>query len=405
MKEPEEAGDLALFGAAPLFTRARTTGQLANRDPERFFALASGALERRRLSNHGPLVQELEERLAALHGTTHCVAMANACFALVLALRELARPGVDQVLLPSLTFRGLPHLIRWAGLVPRYGDVDPVTHTLTADEVARRIGPGTAAVLAVDNVNALCDIDGLERVTAAADVPLLLDCVYGIGGSYPGMAPVGSRGAASVFSLHATKLINGFEGGYLTTDDDALAAALRRQRTFGFGDDGMVRELGLNAKLNELHAALALSNLPHLDAIVADNAARLAAYRKGLAGIPWLSFADYRQGPGNCGLVLLRVKPEAPFSRDALVRILRAENALVRPYYSPPLHRADPASQAAGDQPAEELPVSDRISRDFIQMPVGDLMSIDDVGRLCRFIGGLDRRAASIADRLEEVMG
>lgn len=399
MTDAETSGGLALFGAAPLFARARTTGQLANRDPERFFALASGALERRRLSNHGPLVQELEERLADLHGTAHCVAMANACFALVLALRALARPGAEEVVLPSLTFRGLPHLIRWAGLVPRYADVDPVTHTLPADETARRIGPATAAVLAVDNVNALCDIDGLERVTAAAGVPLLLDCVYGIGGSY-GADPVGSRGAASVFSLHATKLINGFEGGYLTTDDDALATALRRQRTFGFGDDGMVRELGLNAKLNELHAALALSNLPHLGAIVADNAARLAAYRDGLAGIAWLSFADYRQGPGNCGLVLLRVAPDAPLSRDALVRILRAENALVRPYYSPPLHRTDPAASALN-----ELPVSDRISRDFIQMPVGDLMSLEDVGRLCRFIGGLDRHAAAVAARLKEVMG
>lgn len=399
MTEPETSDTLALFGAAPLFARPRTTGQLANRDPERFFALASGALERRRLTNNGPLVQELEERLARLHRTAHCVAMANACFALVLALRALARPGADRVLLPSLTFRGLPHLIRWAGLVPHYADVDPVTHTLTADEVARRIGPHTAAVLAVDTVNALCDVDGLERATAAAGVPLLLDCVYGIGGSY-GTDPVGSRGNASVFSLHATKLINGFEGGYLTTDDGALAAAMRRQRNFGFGDDGTVEELGLNAKLNELHAALALSNLPHLDAIVADNAARLAAYRDGLAGIPWLSFADYRRSPGNDGLVLLRVAPDAPFTRDALVRILRAENALVRPYYSPPLHRADPAPALDGAGPTEELPASDRISREFIQMPVGDLMSLDDVGRLCRFIAGLDRHATALAGRL-----
>ncbi|MGF7176570.1 DegT/DnrJ/EryC1/StrS family aminotransferase [Azospirillum doebereinerae] len=404
MTESNEAGslaELAVFGAAPLFSRARTTGQLANRDPDRFFALASGAFERRWLTNQGPLVQELEERLCRFHGTAHCVTFANACFALALALRTLARPGAKRVLLPALTFRGLPHLIRWAGLEPQYCDVDPVTHTLAPESLARHIGPDTAAVLAVDNVNALCDIDAIERLTGAAGVPLLMDCVYGIGGSY-GRDRVGSRGRASVFSLHATKLINGFEGGYLTTDDDALALDLRSQRNFGFGDDGLVRQLGLNGKLNELHAAFALSNLPHVQSIVDGNAERFAAYRHGLAGIPWVSFADYSRSPGTYSLVLLRVAPDAPYTRDALIRILRAENALVRPYYAPPLHRVDPVP-ASGGAPAVELPVSDQVSREFIQMPVGDLVSVEDIGAISRFFTTLDRRSGSIAGRLREL--
>ncbi|WP_372398643.1 aminotransferase class I/II-fold pyridoxal phosphate-dependent enzyme [Azospirillum sp. HJ39] len=390
--------DLALFGGRPLFAQARATGQLANRDPERFFTLASGAFERRWLTNQGPLVQELEERLSRLHGTAHCIAFANACFALMLALRSVAKPGARKVILPSLTFRGLPHLIRWAGLEPDYCDVDPVRHTLAPGSLAERIGPDTAAVLAVDNVNALCDIDEIERIAAAAGVPVLLDCVYGVGGSH-GAQPVGTRGLASVFSLHATKLINGFEGGYLTTDDEALAQDLRRQRNFGFAEDGTVRQVGLNAKLNELHAALALSNLPHLDSIMADNLRRFDAYRTGFAGIPWVSFADYSRSPGNYCLVLLEILPEAPYSRDELVRILRAENALVRPYYSPPLHRADALFRPA-DAPMAELPVSDRLSGRFIQMPVGDTMSTDDIAGLARLFALLDRHAPTLVDHL-----
>jgi len=390
--------DLALFGGTPLFAQARATGQLANRDPERFFALASGAFERRWLTNQGPLVQELEDRLRRLHGTAHCIAFANACFALMLALRSMAKPGPRKVILPSLTFRGLPHLIRWAGLEPDYCDVDPLRHTLAPDSLAQRIGPDTAAVLAVDNVNALCDIDAIERIAAAAGVPVLLDCVYGVGGSY-GEQPVGARGRASVFSLHATKLINGFEGGYLTTDDDVLAQDLRRQRNFGYGDDGTVHQVGMNAKLNELHAALALSNLPHLDGIVADNSRRFDAYRRSFAGIPWVSFADYSQSPGNYCLVLLEVLPEAPYSRDELIRILRAENALVRPYYSPPLHRADALFRPAA-MPMAELPVSDSVSGRFIQMPVGDAMSTDDIAGLAGLFAVLDRHSAAIAERL-----
>lgn len=389
---------LALFGGQPLFERPLTTGQLANRDPERFFELASASLERRRLTNQGPLVDELEQRLCVLHGTRHCVAFANACFAIILALRNLARPNARKVILPSLTFRGLPHLIRWAGYEPQFCDVDPLTHTLAPGELARLIDADTAAVLAVDNINGLCDINALERLTLDAGIPLLVDAVYGIGGRYTDTLRdnrVGTRGNASVFSLHATKLINGFEGGYLTTDDDELAAQLQRQRSFGFGDAAIPVELGMNAKLNELHAAMALSNLDHMHAIINDNKRRFACYQRHFQDLSWLSFADYSQSPGTYGLVLLKVGTHAPYSRDELIRILRAENALVRPYYFPPLHQLEPGSPA--------LPVTERISRQYIQMPVGDLLVEADIERLAQLFKRLEQDAVLLGTLLKSV--
>jgi dTDP-4-amino-4,6-dideoxyglucose len=391
--EGRRAG-LAICGGEPMFSRARTTGQLANRDPERFFELASGVLDRRWFTNQGPLVEDLEQRLSRLHGARHCVAFANACFPLILSLKALAKPGARKVLLPSLTFRGLPHLIRWAGLEPQYCEIEPVGHTLCPAAVAKAVGPDTAAVLAVDTVSALCDIDALEAIAKAAGVPLILDSVYGFAGAY-GADPVGSRGDAAIFSLHATKLVNGFEGGYLTTNDDALAAAMRRQRTFGFGDDGLPQELGLNAKLNEIHAAMALSNLPHVQSVIVDNAARFEAYRKNFSAIPWVSFADYSRSPGTFSLVLLRVPATAPYTRDELIRILRAENALARPYYSPTLNEID-----ALDRAPDSLPITRRVSQEFIQMPVGDLMSIADIERLGALFAELDRDAGRILDTL-----
>lgn len=393
----QEQPDLAVFGGAPLFQEPRTTGQLANRDPEAFFALMEGVFDRRRLTNQGPLVAELEEKLARFHGAKHAIAFANACFALILAVRALARPGRRKVLMPAFTFRGLPHLVQWAGLEPAYCDVDPVHHTLTSAILERALGPDIALVLAVDTVSALCDLDDLEAVTRAAGVPLLLDSVYGFGGRYAD-GPVGSRGAAAVFSLHATKLLNGFEGGYLTTNDDALAAALRQQRNFGFDTEGRPVELGLNAKLNEIHAAQALANLPHLGGIIADNVARHEAYRAAFADIAWVSFADYSRSPGTYALVLLRIADDAPYSRDELVRILRAENALVRPYYSPPLHWEGVAEDAR-----PHLPVTDDISRQFLQMPVGDHTSMEDIQRLGAFFRMLDQRQGEISGRLRRL--
>jgi dTDP-4-amino-4,6-dideoxygalactose transaminase len=190
------AASLAVFGAAPLFERPRTTAQLANRDPERFFTLAAGIFERRWLSNQGPLVCELEERISELHGVRHCVTFANGCFALALALHSLARPGARKVVLPSLSFRGLPHVIQLAGLKPEFCDVDPATHTVDSASLAARLDDDTAAALAVDNVSALRDIDALEQVTRRAGVALVLDTVYGVGSSY-GQGAVGSRGNVS----------------------------------------------------------------------------------------------------------------------------------------------------------------------------------------------------------------
>lgn len=386
--------DFAIFSGDPLFARPRTTGQLANRDPDKFLALAHGAFERRWLSNQGPLVRELEERLAQMHGTAHCVAFANACFAIILALANLRRADTHKVLLPSLTFRGLPHLIRWAGLEPEYCDVDPATHALSVADLKPRLGPDVAAVLAVDNVNSPCDIDAIEREALRTGTPVLLDSVYAVGGSY-GSDLIGARGAASVFSLHATKLINGFEGGYLTTNDDALARALRSQRTFGFGPDGVPHGLGLNAKLNEIHAAMALSNLPYVASIIADNFERFAAYRRAFAGIDWVGFADYGAPRSNYGLVLLEVRPGAPLTRDQLIGVLRAENALVRPYYAPPLHVSDPLG-ARG-----VYPISEDVATRFIQMPVGDGVSLTDIEQLAELFEAVERRGPEIAARLQ----
>jgi dTDP-4-amino-4,6-dideoxygalactose transaminase len=385
---------LALFGGQPLFAQPIANEQLANRDPERFFALAEDSFKRRRLTNQGPVVDELEQRLCDLHGTRHCIAFANACFAIILALRELARPGASRVILPSLTFRGLPHLIRWAGLEPQFCDIDPLTHTLSPTCLAQLIDSNTAAVLAVDNVNGLCDIDALERLTLDAGIPLLLDAVYGIAGRYTtgGDDNVGSRGSASVFSLNASTLINGFEGGYLTTNDDQLAAKMRRQRNFGFGQDAVSVELGLNAKLNDLHAAMALSNLEHLHAIIADNQRRFASYQQYFQDLAWVSFADYSQSPGTFSQILLKVEADAPYSRDELIRILRAENALVQPYYSPPLHHQEPGTRA--------LPITDSISRHFIQMPAGDPVDEMDIRRLAQLFKRLEQDAAAIGERL-----
>jgi len=389
--------DLAIFGGPRLFESFRPTGQLSLPDSRVFFDNARTIFDQRRLTNNGPLVRMLEERLALLHQSAHCVSFCNASVAIVLLLRLLGGGDGGEALMPSFSFRGLPHLAQWADFSPVFCDADPETHTIAPQALAKVITPRSRVILAVHHVNSPCLVDELERVASESAIPLFFDSVYGAVQSFNGK-PLGGFGAAEVFSLHATKLLNGFEGGYVTTDDDALAAELRSARSFGFqGKDNVVR-LGLNGKLNEIHAALALAALDDLEQTIQANRARHEAYRRLFADLPGLDILEYAPNERhNYELTIFEVTTAWPLSRDDTLRLLNAENALARPYYSPPLHRSEHCPPGCGDV---SLPVAEALATRFIQMPVGDLVSLADIKALAELMAFVQANGPAVAARL-----
>lgn len=379
---------LGIFGGPPTFITARPIGQLALPDADLFFRHTATMFSRRRLTNNGPLVQELERRLCELHAVPHCVAFANASLALVLLMQAVARRVAGEVIMPAFTYPGLPHLAQWAGFRPRFCDIEARSHALDPGSASAAISADTALILAVHQVNSPCFIPEFEQLARDSKVPLIFDSVHGAHCTFQGR-PIGCFGRAEVFSLHATKLLNGFEGGYVTTRDAALADVLRRQRNFGIVDDGVTASIGLNAKLNEIHAAAALSCLGDLNQLVQRNRQRYQEYCAAFAGIAGLDWVRYEDDGArwNYEFFLLEVTENFPLSRDQAVAILRGEKALARPYYSPPLHQSEhcPASVTP-----PVLPVSERMARRFIQMPVGETLAPGDprvLADLFRFMG------------------
>jgi dTDP-4-amino-4,6-dideoxygalactose transaminase len=317
-------------------------------------------------------------------------------------MRELAPQPAGEVLLPAFTYTGLPHLVVWAGLTPRFCDIDPQTHSLCPRSVEASIGERTGLILGVHHAHAPCDIDALQELSHRHQVPLLLDAAHGLGGTYRDK-PLGSFGRAEVFSLHATKMINGFEGGYITTDDDELANTLRLARTFGFVRKDYVQGLGLNAKLNEVHAGLALASLDDLDAVIASNRERVEMYLRTFSSIPGVSLVPYGEEHSyNYEFNTLHVPPDWPLTRDELVSLLRAENALCWPYFSPPLYRC--STRPTGIPPSDPLPVTEALSQRFIQMPAGELTSVTDIEHIARLVSFLHDNAAAIRQALDKVV-
>jgi dTDP-4-amino-4,6-dideoxyglucose len=391
--------DLAIFGGAPLFSSPRPIGQLDAPDVEQYLALLRESYDARHLANDGPLLVRLEARVARLHGVKHCIALANAGLGLTMLMQLFARGRPGEVIMPAFSYRGLPHFCRWAGQAPRFCDVDARTHFIDARSAEGAVSSATTAILAVCNFNDPGDIEGICAVGRRHGVPVILDSVYAVGASYGGRM-LGSFGRAEVYSFHATKLLNGFEGGYVTTDDEELARMLRWQRNFclpGLKPAGAPDYLlGLNAKLNELHAALALISVERIDEVIARNRARYDAYRDGLAKIPGVSLLPYAEGErANYQMAVIEIRPGWPLTRDQTVMLLRAEGAAISAYYSPPLHR----SEHSGGGETPPLPVAEELGRRFVQLPVGELVSLEDVADLCRLLAFVAERGDAVARR------
>ncbi len=395
--------DLAVFGGSPLFDRPRPVGQLYAPPVERYLELLRESFAVRHLTNDGPLVLRLEQRLAERHQVRHCISLANAALGLTMLMQLFAQGRRGRVAMPAFSYRGLPHFARWSGQTPLFCDVDPVTHTLDPADVDARIDDETHSILAVCNYNSPGDLEGLAEVAARHHVPLFLDSVYGLESTYRGRA-LGPFGRAEVFSTHATKLLNGFEGGYVTTDDDQLAALLRWQRNFALpgwrpeAADDWGPVLGVNAKMTELHAAMALASLDGLADVVERNRARDEAYRREIAPVAGLSIAPSGDPVErrNFQLVALEVGPPWPLSVQQTQKVLRAEGAAATIYYSPPLHLTDPVSPL----PPGSLPVAEALADRFIQLPVGEHTTLEDIGRLGDLFRFLARHGEAVVGRL-----
>jgi dTDP-4-amino-4,6-dideoxygalactose transaminase len=276
--------------------------------------------------------------------------------------------------MPAFTFIATAHAFAWVGLEPVFCDISPETHSPTAADLDAAIGPACSALVAVHTWGTPCDVEAVEALARQRGLPLILDAAHAFACTY-GSRPVGSAGIAEVFSFHATKFINSFEGGAITTNDSRLAERLRRLRDFGFAGVDNVISIGTNAKMSELHAAAGLTCLEALPAILDANRRCYQRYRDRLAGIPSLRMLDTEpRGQSNYQYVVVDVDPSAGVARDALVTALHAEKAYVRRYFYPGCHRSAPYA-ARSVQP--HLPITDRVCSRVMVLPAGPLSETD----------------------------
>ena len=392
--------ELAVFGGPELFVEPKSTSSLVQPDLGQFLDYSKRFFEAAHYTNNGPNVRLLEERLAEFHNTSHCITFCSGFWAIVLTIKALALDGRSEIVMPSLTYRRMADIAAWVGLKPRFCEVEEDTLALSRATLEPCLGDETALIMAVHPIVNCCDVAGISAVARERGVPLLFDGVESVYETVP-EGKIGVFGDAECFSMHASKLLNGFEGGYVTTNDETLAVQLQSMRTFGFvGQDNVSVADGMNAKLCEVHAAMALANLDRLDLTVQENRERYIVYQRAMPELPGLRLLAFDETQRTSYKnIVMEVGPDWPVTRDELVRVLNAERILARAYYAPPLH----AKPMLYPYVPADLPRTDELATRFVSMPCGAFVTAADIGRVLDLLRFVARHGSAIRDRLRGV--
>jgi len=233
------------------------------------------------LTNNGPLVQELEERLSGYLDVPHLVLMANGTLALQVAYRVL---GVTEAALTTpFSFVATASSLVWEGIDPIFVDIDSATLNLDPDLLPGSSGQGATAIVPVHVYGNPCATTTIESFASAQGLKVIYDGAHAFGTSYLDQG-IGCFGDATTFSFHATKLFHTVEGGAIAFSDETACREAREMINFGIQSADVIGGPGINAKMNEFEAAMGLAVLDEIDEIVSSRRLVHDTYMQRLEG-------------------------------------------------------------------------------------------------------------------------
>ncbi|WP_116599821.1 MULTISPECIES: DegT/DnrJ/EryC1/StrS family aminotransferase [Primorskyibacter] len=291
--------------------------------------------DRRFVTNFGPVHQRFEAALAAYLDVPYVTVTANATLGCMLALRHLGVSG--EVITPAFSFVATAHAARWVGADLVFADIDPETLSVDPEDVERRITPKTRAIFAVHCYANPCDTRALADIAERHGLALIYDAAHCFAAKDEGGSLL-RHGDLSVVSFHATKVFNTLEGGAIISHDPETKQALDRLCNYGILDENNIESIGLNAKMSEMHAAVGLAQLPHVEHDIARRGQVVQRYwdrLKDMDGIRCICPPD-RPGRNNYAFPIL-IGPDYPLPCMALHERLKAAGIHARRYFHPPL--------------------------------------------------------------------
>jgi dTDP-4-amino-4,6-dideoxygalactose transaminase len=337
------------------------------------------------LTNNGPFHQKFEQELAAYLGVKHISLFANATLALLTALQALRITG--EVITTPYSFVATTHALWWNNIKPVFVDIEPEYCNLDPEKIEAAITPKTTAILPVHVYGNPCNIKRIQEIADTYGVKVIYDACHTFGVNISG-EPILNAGDLSILSFHATKVFNTFEGGAIISHDPYTKKRIDYLKNFGFADETTVVAPGINAKMNEVQAAMGLLQLKYVDANIEKRLQLTLCYRKQLANIPGIRFLEDVADVRHCYPYYPVFVDEKQYglTRDALYKKLQQHNIYGRRYFYPLISQF-PTYRNLDSAVPHNLAIAEKITKQVICLPLYPSLNMEIIEKISTIIG------------------
>lgn len=325
---------------------------------------------------NGPFTREFEERIACLVGRKYCIALSSGTAALHTALHAAGISSGSEVITSPFSFIATANAILFCNGKPIFVDIEQENYTIDYKLIESKITPQTKAIVTVDLFGQSCDYTEIEALAKKHNLLLITDSCQSLGAKQNSKC-VGSFGELGVFSLYATKNITCGEGGLLVTDDEQIEKRAREFYNQGqeIGKKYSYTDLGLNYRMTEMQAAIALEQVKKIDWINKKRRANAELLSQLLSKIKNIHLPAEKDGNTHVfHQYTIRVNSQI---RDTLVTYLQEKGIEASIFYPKPLHlysHLKKIGYVKGD-----FPVAEKVSQEVISLPIHPLVSDNDI--------------------------
>lgn len=336
------------------------------------------------VTNQGQFHQQFEKELAEYLGVKYISLFANGTLALVSALQVLRITG--EVITTPYTFVATTHALHWNNIKPVFADIDPVFCNLDPEKIEAAISLKTTAILPVHVYGNPCDVDKIQNIADTYGLKVIYDACHAFGVKKDGNSVL-NYGDLSVLSFHGTKVFNTMEGGAIICHDEKMKKRIDYLKNFGFAGEVTVVQPGINAKMNEMQAALGLLQLKEIDKNIAKRKEIASFYRDKLQHVKGLrALADIDGIKHNFPYFPLFIdKKEYGKSRDELYEELKENNIFGRRYFYPLISHF-PIYRGLDSAESSNLSIAEKIAEEVICLPIYPNLKNCEVEKICNII-------------------
>ena len=336
------------------------------------------------LTNNGKFHKELEKALCEYLGVKYISLFSNGTLALITAIQALKISG--EVITTPYSFVATTHALWWNNIKPVFVDIDPITLNLNPDKIEATITPKTTAIMPVHVYGNPCNVQKIKEIADTYGLKVIYDAAHTFGVTINNNSVL-NFGDLSVMSFHATKVYNTFEGGAIVCHDEATKKRIDFLKNFGFANETTVVAPGINAKMNEVQAAMGLLQLKYIDGNIEKRKKIAERYRKKLTGIDGITFLNDMPGVRHCYSYFPIFVDHEKYgkTRDELYEELKKNNIFGRRYFYP-LTSQFPTYRGLDSALPGKMPFAEKITKEVICLPMYADLDLQNVSTICRII-------------------